>query len=108
MGHHTKADLTVIRGMADGLKHVHTAFKEISKLNERYEDDLGHGDLSHAIGEFADNWDKSREELMGEVDTMAKIAKAAAEAYDDIDKQLAKALREAKEPKKSHKSGKGK
>ncbi|MEK8171316.1 hypothetical protein NKH77_23320 [Streptomyces sp. M19] len=106
MSDHTKADLDVIRGMAHGLRKVHTAFKDISKLNERYEDDIGDGDLTHALGDFADNWDKSREELMGEVDKLAKGADAAADTYDGMDKQLADALRDAQRPKGQAKKGK--
>lgn len=103
MGEYTKADLTVIQSMADGLAKVHTAFKEIAKLNEQYDQDIGHDNLADAIGDFADNWDKSREKLMGDVDRLAQIAKAAAEAYDEIDKQLADALRGAQDPKKPKK-----
>jgi hypothetical protein len=103
MSDHTKADLDVIDGMADGLTKIHTAFKSISKLNERYADDIGDGDLTDALGDFADNWGKSREKLMGDIDRMAQIAKAAVKAYDDIDRQLAKALRDAQKPKKTKK-----
>jgi uncharacterized protein YukE len=100
---HTRLDLDVIKGMGTGLNNVKKAFEGLDKLSDKYEGDFGNGDLADKFGDFASNWEISREKLMEEVDTLGKIAKAAAEAYEDIDHQLAEAIRGAQDPKKKGK-----
>ncbi|GAB2982135.1 hypothetical protein GCM10023080_055420 [Streptomyces pseudoechinosporeus] len=101
-GEHTRLDLEVIRSMGTGLNNVKKAFDGIGKLG-KYEEDFGNGDLADKFGDFADNWEISRKKLTEEVDTLAKIAKAAAQAYEDIDHQLAEAIRGAQDSKKKGK-----
>ncbi|MGW2287659.1 hypothetical protein [Streptomyces phaeochromogenes] len=96
---HTKLDLDVIKGMGTGLGNVKKAFEGLEKLTQKYGDDFGQADLAEKFEDFAGNWEIKREELTAEIDTLAKIAKAAAEAYEDIDHQLAEAIRGAQDPK---------
>ncbi|MFE1286652.1 hypothetical protein [Streptomyces sp. NPDC058751] len=100
---HTRLDLDVIREMGTGLSNVKKAFDGLGKLSEKYEDDFGDGDLADKFVDFAENWEISREKLTGEIDALAQIAKAAAKAYEDIDHQLAEAVRGARDPKKKGK-----
>lgn len=102
-GDHTRLDLDVIRGMGTGLNNVKKAFEGLEKLGDKYEDDFGDGDLAEKFGAFASNWEISREKLTGEIDFLAQIAKAAAKAYEDIDHQLAEAIRGAQDPGKKGK-----
>jgi hypothetical protein len=102
-GEYTRLDLDVIKGMGTGLSNIKKAFDGLEKLSDKYEDDFGNGDLADKFSDFAGNWEISREKLTGEVDALAKIAKAAAEAYEDIDHQLAEAIRDADKPKKKGK-----
>lgn len=97
---HTRLDLDVIKGMGRGLGSIKKAFDGLEDLGGKYEDDFGDGDLADKFGDFADNWKLSRKRLTDEVDTLAQIAKAAAEAYEDIDHQLAEAIRGAQDPKR--------
>ncbi|MFJ6729853.1 hypothetical protein ACIQPQ_33635 [Streptomyces sp. NPDC091281] len=97
-GDHTRLDLDAIKSMANGLGSIKKAFDDIGKL-ERYAADLGDGDLADKLSDFADNWEISREKLTGEVDALAKLARAAAQAYEEIDHQLAEAIRGAQAPK---------
>jgi hypothetical protein len=101
-GDHTRLDLDVIKSMGTGLGDVKKAFDDIGKL-DKYSDDFGHGGLADKFGDFADNWEISREKLTEEVDALAKIAKGAAQAYEDIDHQLAEAIRGAQGPKQKEK-----
>uniref|UniRef100_A0AAU3I3J3 WXG100 family type VII secretion target n=1 Tax=Streptomyces sp. NBC_01393 TaxID=2903851 RepID=A0AAU3I3J3_9ACTN len=96
---HTRLDLDVIKEMGTGLSNVKKAFDGLEKLSGKYKDDFGNGDLADKFGDFADNWEISREKLTGEIDALAQIAKAAAKAYEDIDHQLAEAIRGAQDPK---------
>ncbi|MEV0218473.1 hypothetical protein [Streptomyces sp. NPDC050704] len=98
---HTRLDLDVIKGMGTGLSNVKKAFDGLDKLTQKYGDDFGHSDLAEKFEDFADNWEIKREELTAEIETLAKIAKAAAKAYEEIDHQLAEAIRGAQDPKAS-------
>lgn len=97
---HTRLDLDVIKGMGRGLGSIKKAFDGLEDLGGKYEDDFGDGDLADKFGDFADNWKLSRKRLTDEIDALSQIAKAAAEAYEDIDHQLAEAIRGAQDPKK--------
>ncbi|MEU0783717.1 hypothetical protein ABZ341_19340 [Streptomyces sp. NPDC006173] len=97
---HTRLDLDVIKEMGTGLSNVKKAFEGLEKLGDKYEDDFGNSALADKFADFAENWEISREKLTGEIDALAQIAKAAAKAYEDIDHQLAEAIRGAQDPKK--------
>lgn len=99
----TRLDLDAIREMGTGLSGVKKAFDGLGKLSEKYKDDFGSSDLADKFGDFAENWKISREKLAGEIDALAQIAKAAAKAYEDIDHQLAEAIRGAQGPEKKGK-----
>ncbi|MFJ3756881.1 hypothetical protein [Streptomyces sp. NPDC090080] len=96
-GDHQRLDLDVIESMGRGLSSIKKAFDGIGKL-ENYSDDFGDEHLADKFKDFADNWEISREKLTGEVDALASIAKAAAKAYEDIDHQLAEAIRSSQAP----------
>lgn len=93
-GDHTRLDLDVIKSMGTGLANIKKAFDEIGRL-DKYAEDLGDDDLADKFSDFVDNWEISREKLMEEVDAMARIAHGAAKAYEEIDHQLAEAIRGA-------------
>jgi len=100
---HTRLDLDAIKSMGTGLSNIKKAFDGLEDLGSKYDEDFGDGDLSDKFHDFAKNWKLSRGRLTGEVDTLAQIAKAAAKAYEDIDHQLAEAIRGAQDPKKKGK-----
>ncbi|MFF9817113.1 hypothetical protein [Streptomyces sp. NPDC014006] len=88
----------MIESMGKGLSSIKKAFDGIDKLGG-YSHDFGSDHLADRFSDFADNWEISREKLTGEVDALAQIAKAAAKAYNDVDHQLAEAIRGAQDPK---------
>src|SRR4051794_30288106 len=102
-GDHTRADLDAIREMGVGLSNVKKAFDGLGKLSGKYGEDFGHGGLADKFEDFAGNWEISRKKLTEEVETLAKIAKAAAKVYEDIDHQLAEAIRGARDSKPAKK-----
>ncbi|MDX2542205.1 hypothetical protein ACOT81_31380 [Streptomyces sp. WI04-05B] len=101
-GERARLDLDVIRGMGTGLSNVKKAFDGIEKLG-KYLEYFGDGYLADKFEDFVDNWEISRGKLAEEVGAMAEIAKAAAQAYEDIDHQLAEAIRGAQSSKKKGK-----
>ncbi|MFF4896988.1 hypothetical protein [Streptomyces sp. NPDC001068] len=88
----------MIESMGRGLNSIKKAFDGIGKIGD-YSDDFGDAHLAHKFEDFADNWEISREKLTGEVDALASIAKATAKAYEDIDHQLAEAIRSSRASK---------
>ncbi|MEV8594998.1 hypothetical protein [Streptomyces sp. NPDC052012] len=100
-GDHTRADLDVIKEMGTGLTKVKKAFEGLGKLSGKYGDEFGHRGLADKFEDFAGNWEITREKLTGEVEALAKIAKEAAKAYEDIDHQLAEAIRNARDSENS-------
>jgi hypothetical protein len=101
-GERVRLDLDMIRGMGTGLNNVKKAFDGIEKLG-KYLEDFGDGDLADKFDDFMNNWEISREKLTEEIGAMAEIAKAAAQVYEDIDHQLAEAIRGAQSSKKKGK-----
>ncbi|MFD6285079.1 hypothetical protein [Streptomyces sp. NPDC060205] len=102
VGEYTRIeDLEVIRGMGRGLGSIKKSFDGLEDLKGKYDEDFGENDLKEKFEDFVDNWKLSRKELTEEIDALSQIAKAAAEAYEAIDRQLADAIRGAEEPKKS-------
>lgn len=94
-GDHTRADLDLIKEMGNGLGRIKRAFDDLGKLSGRYDEDLGHSKLADKFEEFAGNWEISRKKLAEDVEALAKLAKDAAKVYEDIDHQLAEAIRGA-------------
>ncbi|MEU6995610.1 hypothetical protein ABZ953_33760 [Streptomyces sp. NPDC046465] len=100
MGEYSRIDdLNVIREMGLGLGKIKEAFDGLGKLKGQYEDDFGEHDLAWQFGDFVENWDSHREELGDEIKRLGDIAKAAAKAYEKIDSELAKALRDSDKKK---------
>ncbi|MFJ6084356.1 type VII secretion target [Streptomyces sp. NPDC092369] len=60
---------------------------------------LGEKGLVDVFDDFGDNWRIHRERLTDELEKLSKILTTAAKAYEDIDHQLADALR-GTDPKK--------
>ncbi|MGW2228076.1 hypothetical protein [Streptomyces formicae] len=106
MGERTRIDdLDAIREMGVGLGRIKDAFDGLGKLKGQYEEDFGEHDLAWQFGDFVQNWESRREELGDEIARLAAIAKAAAKAYESVDGELARALRESD---RRHKPGKRK
>ncbi|KOV59953.1 hypothetical protein ADL00_25430 [Streptomyces sp. AS58] len=101
MAEHTKIDdLEVIREMGKGLGRIEKAFESLPDIVDEYGDDFGHYGLSCKFGDFESNWNLNREKLQEELKFLSQFATTAAKAYDEIDGELAKVLRDARSGKK--------
>jgi uncharacterized protein (DUF885 family) len=103
MSDRTRADLDTIRDCSDALFRIHQEFKENGNPADGYGDDLGSGKLRDIFEDFSDTWKKTRKKLMEDIENLAKFTKTAADTYDDIDRQLAQALRDARKNAKGKK-----
>ncbi|MEV6884910.1 MULTISPECIES: hypothetical protein [unclassified Streptomyces] len=88
------ADLTRIKESGSALSKIHRDFKNRANPADGLGvKTLGDQGLVKAFDDFGDNWKIHRERLMEEIEKLSKILSAAAKAYEDIDHQLAEALR---------------
>ncbi|MEU9633549.1 type VII secretion target [Streptomyces tendae] len=94
------ADLTRIKESGSALSKIHRDFKNRANPAEGLGvSTLGDRGLVKTFDDFGDNWKIHRERLMEELEKLAKILSTAAKAYEDVDHQLAEALRGTDEKK---------
>ncbi|MFE1440897.1 hypothetical protein [Streptomyces sp. NPDC058739] len=82
--------------MGNGLGRIKRAFDDLDKLHGGCADDIGHSGLAGKLEDFAGNWEISRKKLTEDVEALSKLAKDAAKVYEDVDHQLAEAIRGAR------------
>ncbi|MFJ9713495.1 hypothetical protein [Streptomyces sp. NPDC101234] len=106
MGDRTRIDdLDVLRSVSSGIAKI---VDELERLDDKDKygwsrEVIGHEELTDRLDDFAGNWDYKRGKLEGELSKLAGITKAAAEAYEQIDTDLANAVR--KQETKPQKQG---
>ncbi|MEV5955895.1 hypothetical protein AB0M11_19340 [Streptomyces sp. NPDC051987] len=106
MGDRTRiGDLDVLKSVSMGIEKI---VAELQGLDDKAKygwsrEVVGHEELTDRLDDFADNWDYKRGKLEGELAKLAAITKAAAQAYEQIDTDLANAVR--KQPLKPQKQG---
>ncbi|WUO35015.1 hypothetical protein OHT21_27470 [Streptomyces sp. NBC_00286] len=83
-----------IRECARALKRVHDTFEKRGNPAEGYGvAEIGAQKLLDAFEEFDSNWKIRRRKLTEELKTLHEITKAAADSYEQLDHELAEALR---------------
>lgn len=103
MADKTRYDLDLIKECSDSLYRIHREFNENGNPADGYGDDLGSDKLRDIFDDFSETWKKNRKKLMKDIENLAKYTANAAKSYEEIDHELAEALRDAK---KSDKKGK--
>jgi hypothetical protein len=102
------ADLSRIKESGKALSKIHRDFKQRANPADGLGvSTLGDKGLVDVFDDFGDNWKIHRERLMEELEKLSKILTTAAKAYEDIDHQLADALR-GTDKKKSGAGGEAK
>ncbi|MFJ9560364.1 hypothetical protein ACIRQQ_10015 [Streptomyces fuscichromogenes] len=104
MGDRTRIDdLDVLKSVSTGIEKI---VEELQGLDDKDKygwsrEVVGHEELTDRLDDFADNWDYRRAKLEEELTKLAAITKAAAQAYEQIDTDLANAVREqGKKPRR--------
>jgi len=92
MGDHLKIDLDMLRDTARSLGMIEEVLRraEADARNERGV--LGSGELADAMDDFVSNWKIHRKRLIESIDKHQQAAHDSADAYEDTDRELAKAL----------------
>jgi hypothetical protein len=99
----TRYDLDLIKECSNSLYRIHREFEENGNPADEYGDALGSDELRDVFDDFSQTWKKNRKKLMEDIENLAKYTANAAKAYEDIDHELANALREAKKNGKKEK-----
>ncbi|MFI6339487.1 hypothetical protein [Streptomyces sp. NPDC050535] len=103
MADRTRYDLDLIKDCSDSLYRIHREFEDNGNPADGYGDDLGSDKLRDIFDDFSETWKKNRKKLMKDIENLAKYTGNAAKAYEDIDHELAQALRDAKKSDKKEK-----
>jgi uncharacterized protein YukE len=96
-------DLDLIKRCSNSLYGIHREFKENGNPANGYGDSLGSEKLRDSFEDFSETWEKNRKKLMEDIESLAKYTADAAKAYEDIDHDLAQALRDARKNGKKEK-----
>lgn len=100
MADRTRADIDMIKECSRDLTRLHREFDQRGNPAEDYDRAIGHGGLKDAFDEFGSTWKKTRKSLMKEIKKLADATHLAAQKYEEIDHELAEAIRGSKGGKK--------
>jgi hypothetical protein len=92
---HIKINTAELRSISDTLSRLKDEFDHADKIVDHYSGDLGSGRMADTLHEFATNWDVHKKSILSDVDRLAKVSHDAADAWDGLDRDLAKALTDA-------------
>jgi hypothetical protein len=88
-----KIDTWKLRECGASLQFVAQEFSSAEAIAENYAETIGHPGLADKVNDFADNWSVTREEMLGSIQKLAEAATQAGEIFEEIDIELAAALR---------------
>jgi hypothetical protein len=87
-----KVDTQTLRRAGSALRVVHQEFSAAGELARPDRRVIAHPRLLERLEEFADNWDDRRKDMIDAIEGLADIAVMAAEAYENVETHLVKAL----------------
>lgn len=94
MGAQLKADITRIRETAQSVETICQRFNDAGKIVSGYSQAVGNEHLADKLHDFATNWEVHRKKIVEDLKVFTEWAKAAADAYEQTDQELAKVLEE--------------
>ncbi|MFD3379733.1 MULTISPECIES: hypothetical protein [unclassified Streptomyces] len=78
------------------LKTIKNEFEGLDKRKDSMEKEWGSGQITDAMSDFVDNWEKYREELLGSIETVQKLVTSTIDSFTGLDKELADSTRKGK------------
>ncbi|MBD7920240.1 hypothetical protein H9657_18360 [Cellulomonas sp. Sa3CUA2] len=78
--------------LADELTEIISAFKDATNLEDSCDGVWGQHNANLSMGDFADNWQHRRKDLVEKLEGFQKAVAELAEAWADTDRQLAASL----------------
>jgi hypothetical protein len=97
---HIKINTAELRSISETLKRLKEEFEGASNIVDHYSGFLGSGRMADTLHEFATNWDVHKKSILSDVDRLAQVSGDAANAWDGLDRDLAKALTDAEDKAK--------
>ncbi len=73
------------------LGQLKKTFEDIENRRDDMKEHWGSGDIAGAMEDFVDNWDDYRTRLVESLESVGKLVAGTKKAFEDLDKQLAKA-----------------
>jgi hypothetical protein len=71
---HLSISTTTLADIGDQLRTLHDEFAHSTDITGHHSGDMGSGDVAGALGDFASDWSKKRDQLAGELDALSKTA----------------------------------
>lgn len=84
-----------VRALGSNLSSIATEFSDANARSDRIAASVGHSGLEDAVKDFAHEWDDTRESMIDDITTLSKTSNAIADAFEQTDTQLGKALTDA-------------
>jgi hypothetical protein len=84
-----KVDLDAVRELGSSLTTVANEFENANANSDRIAGAVGHEGLAGVVRDFAHKWDDTREKMTENLRMLADSSTQVAEAFTDIDQQLA-------------------
>jgi hypothetical protein len=92
-----KVDTSTVREAGRQIEFVAREFDSAERIADDYAERAGHPDVAHELQRFADTWDDHRKDLLEAIGGLGEAAIACADAYEQTEAELTKALRETAE-----------
>ncbi len=95
MGEILKVDTQSVRFVSDDLGAITSELTDAQAHSDGVAEAVGHDGLAGALRNFAGSWDDRRRTLVEQIAQMRDSATSIADAFDDTDSALARALTDA-------------
>ncbi|MGF0114876.1 hypothetical protein ACQFYA_00945 [Promicromonospora sp. Marseille-Q5078] len=103
-----RVDLDAVTELGSSLSRVADEFENATTRSDRIADAVGHEGLAGAVRDFASSWDDTREKMTGNLRLLADASVQVAQAFTDIDSDLADGISGEGQPAPSSRaSGRG-
>ncbi|MFI8530425.1 hypothetical protein ACIGMX_09260 [Streptomyces aquilus] len=91
MGEHDRlvVDYELLESSKTNLKDIKKALKGIDDHRDDIHDIWGHGSIADKMGDFVNNWDNYRRELLENVGELGKHVEVALKSFEKLDLDLA-------------------
>jgi uncharacterized protein YukE len=87
-----RVDLDAVRELGSSLTTVANEFENANANSDHIADAVGHGGLAEAVRDFAHKWDDTRAKMTENLRMLADSSTAVADAFTDVDTDLAKGI----------------
>ncbi|MGW8568083.1 hypothetical protein [Isoptericola sp. NPDC055881] len=88
-----RVDLDAVTELGSSLTTVADEFENATTRSDRIADAVGHDGLASAVRDFASSWDDTRKKMTENLRLLADASVQVAQAFTDIDGDLADGIR---------------